>query len=123
MIPTTILRGQLYYANLEPSFGSEQGGIRPVLIIQNDVGNMYSPTVIIAALTGRLSTKHSHVPTHLTVSRSVGLKTDSIVLLEQLRTIDKMRLRSYIGRLSNQDMDAIDDKLMISLALPVKVFI
>lgn len=122
MIPTTVLRGQLYYANLEPSFGSEQGGIRPVLIIQNDVGNMYSPTVIIAALTGRLSTKHS-LPTHLTVSHSVGLKTDSIVLLEQLRTIDKMRLRSYIGRLSNQDMDAIDDKLMISLALPVKVFI
>ena len=122
MIPTNVLRGQLYYANLEPSFGSEQGGIRPVLIIQNDVGNQYSPTVIVAALTGRLNTKHS-LPTHQVVSRSVGLKTDSIVLLEQIRTIDKLRLLSYIGKLSHADMDAIDDKLIVSLALPVKVYI
>lgn len=111
-----ILRGQIYYANLDPSFGSEQGGTRPVLIIQNDMGNRHSPTLIVVAITSRLYAKN-HLPTHHVISHSVGLKMDSIALLEQIRTIDKRRLSSYVGMLSISEMKAIDKKLKISLGI------
>ena len=111
-----IYRGEIYYADLEPSFGSEQGGIRPVLIVQNDMGNKYSPTTIIVAITTRIYSKHN-LPTHHSLSPSVGLKKDSIVLLEQIRTIDKARLRSFVGAISNDDMKQIESKLIISLGI------
>ena len=87
-----IYRGQIYYADLEPSFGSEQGGIRPVLIVQNDMGNKYSPTTIIVAITAKIHSKQN-LPTHHRISASVGLKSDSIVLIEQIRKIEKKNLR------------------------------
>lgn len=111
-----IYRGQIFYADLEPSFGSEQGGTRPVLIIQNDMGNKYSPTTIIAAITAQIHTKQN-LPTHHRLSTSTGLKSDSIVLLEQVRTIDKARLRDYIGFINNDDMKQIESKLIISLGI------
>lgn len=111
-----VYRGQIYYADLEPSFGSEQGGIRPVLIIQNDMGNKYSPTTIIAAITAKIYTKHN-IPTHHMISSTIGLKTDSIVLLEQIRTIDKARLRGYVGIVDRLDMKQIESKLVISLGI------
>lgn len=111
-----IYRGQIYYADLEPSFGSEQGGIRPVFIIQNDMGNKYSPTTIIVAITARIHSKQN-LPTHHQISASVGLKSDSIVLLEQIRTIDKARLRDYVGSISHHDMKQIESKLIISLGI------
>ena len=110
----TILRGDLYYADLSPVVGSEQGGIRPVLVIQNDVGNKYSPTVIVAAITSR-STKAA-IPTHVCIRRMRGgLKQDSTVLAEQIRTIDRNRLKEYIGHLDYRDMRAVDVSLRISL--------
>lgn len=111
-----IIRGQIYYADLETTVGSEQGGVRPVLIIQNNIGNKYSPTTIIVAMTARIHTKHN-LPTHHFISSSVGLKYDSIVLLEQIRTIDKARLREYIGTIRNEDMQQIERKLIISLGI------
>ena len=111
-----ILRGDLYYADLTPVTGSEQGGVRPVLMIQNDMGNRFSPTVIIAAVTSRQD-KHP-LPTHVSISPNhCGLKESSIVLLEQLRTIDRVRLREYIGRLTEQDMKQVDHALRISIGL------
>lgn len=99
-----IKRGDIYFADLEPVVGSEQGGIRPAVIIQNDVGNHHSPTVIIAAITAK--TRKTNLPTHIQVDSSrEGLEKDSIVLLEQLRTIDKSRLREYIGRLNAKSLD------------------
>lgn len=89
MSPISILRGQIYYADLDSSLGSEQGGVRPVLVIQNNIGNRHSPTLIVAALTGQIYVKRN-LPTHLLIPSSVGLKMDSIVLLEQIRTIDRM---------------------------------
>ena len=107
-----ILRGDLYYADLTPVTGSEQGGVRPVLMIQNDMGNRFSPTVIIAAVTSRQD-KHP-LPTHVPVSPNhCGLKEHSVVLLEQIRTIDRVRLREYIGRLTEQ----VDQALRISIGL------
>lgn len=111
-----ILRGQIYYADLETTIGSEQGGVRPVLIIQNNFGNKYSPTTIIVAMTARIHTKHN-LPTHHFISASCGLKYDSIVLLEQIRTIDKARLRDYIGMIGNNDMQQIERKLIVSLGI------
>lgn len=111
-----ILRGQIYYADLETTVGSEQGGIRPVLIVQSNIGNKYSPTTIIVAMTARVHTKHD-LPTHHFISSSVGLKHDSIVLLEQIRTIDKARLRGYIGTINKDDMSQIERKLIISLGI------
>ncbi|MEG2908690.1 MAG: type II toxin-antitoxin system PemK/MazF family toxin [Erysipelotrichaceae bacterium] len=118
----TILRGQIYYADLDPSLGSEQGGVRPVLVIQNDIGNRHSPTLIVAALTGQIYTKHS-LPTHLLISSSVGLKIDSIVLLEQIRTIDRMRLLGYVGKLDESAMRIVDERLLISLGISVPILL
>ena len=109
-----IKRGEIYYADLSPVIGSEQGGVRPVLIIQNDVGNKYSPTVIAAAITSQRD--KTKLPTHISVdANNCGLAKDSIVLLEQVRTIDKRRLKERIGFLSEQMMLRVDNALLISL--------
>ena len=111
-----IKRGEIYYADLSPVIGSEQGGIRPVLIIQNDIGNKYSPTVIIAAITSQIN--KSKLPTHFDLSSGeYGLAKDSVVLLEQLRTIDKKRLRERVCKLSDNAMQAIDYSIKVSLGL------
>ena len=111
-----IKKGYIYYADLSPVIGSEQGGIRPVLIIQNDIGNYYSPTVIAAAITSQ-SKKH-YLPTHIRLdTSSCGLYHGSIVMLEQLRTIDRYRLRNYIGKLDDTIMHDVDNALAISLDL------
>lgn len=111
-----IKRGDIYYADLSPVVGSEQGGVRPVLIVQNDVGNKYSPTVIAAAITSQqFKTK---LPTHINVTADVcGLSKDSVVLLEQIRTLDKKRLREKMGNLPETDMDRINDALSVSIGL------
>lgn len=111
-----ILRGELYFADLSPVIGSEQGGCRPVLIIQNDVGNRFSATVIIAALSGQVHTK-SCLPTHHIIRGYPGLKEDSVILLEQIRTIDKKRLRNYVGILNKNDMEEVNRCLSVSLDL------
>ena len=111
----TIRRGDIYYAELNPVVGSEQGGIRPVLIISNDIGNSHSPTVIIAAITGKTQTK-AKLPTHTEVKDVEGLDRDSIILLEQIRTIDKRRLREYMGTLDKRFLPAMDKALAISLS-------
>lgn len=110
-----IKRGQIYYADLSPVVGSEQGGLRPVLIIQNDIGNKYSPTVITAIITSR-KTK-SNIPTHYWIQNECGLRCESMVELEQIRTIDKRRLKGYIGCLPDDEMKAIEPKIKISLGL------
>ena len=111
-----ILRGDLYYADLTPVTGSEQGGVRPVLMIQNDMGNRFSPSVIVAAV-NRMQDKHP-LPTHFPISPyHCGLKEHSVVLLEQIRTIDHIRLREYIGRLTEKDMKQVDHALRISIGL------
>ena len=108
-----IRRGDIYYADLSPVVGSEQGGVRPVLIIQNNVGNRYSPTVIAAAITSR-GTK-ANLPTHIKLyADNSGLSKDSVVLLEQIRTIDKKRLKEKMGTLGAYDMDKVDEALSIS---------
>lgn len=111
-----VKRGEIYYADLSPVVGSEQGGIRPVLIVQNDVGNRFSPTVIAAAIT---SQKYkAGLPTHIQVhSDGSGLAKDSIVLLEQVRTIDKRRLKERMGNLSEGDMNRINNALRVSFGL------
>ena len=110
----TIKRGELYYADLSPVVGSEQGGVRPVLVVQNDVGNKYSPTVIAAAVTSQLT--KAKLPTHIALTAGeYGLPKDSVVLLEQIRTIDKRRLREKIGELPISIMNRVNDALMISL--------
>ena len=109
-----IKRGELYYADLSPVVGSEQGGVRPVLVVQNDIGNKYSPTVIAAAVTSKLG--KAKLPTHIALSAGdYGLAKDSVVLLEQIRTIDKTRLREKIGELPLNMMKKVNDALMISL--------
>ncbi|CCK99906.1 Endoribonuclease toxin [Clostridioides difficile E9] len=111
-----IKRGDLYYADLSPVVGSEQGGVRPVLIIQNDVGNKYSPTVIVSAITSQIN--KAKLPTHVEISSNeYGLNKDSVILLEQIRTIDKKRLREKIGCLDENMMIKVDDGLQISLGL------
>ena len=111
-----IRRGDIYYADLSPVVGSEQGGVRPVLIIQNNVGNRYSPTVIAAAITSR-GTK-ANLPTHIKLyADNSGLSKDSVVLLEQIRTIDKKRLKEKMGTLGAYDMDKVDEALSISFGL------
>ena len=111
-----IKRGDIYYADLSPVVGSEQGGVRPVLIVQNDVGNKYSPTVIAAAITSRLG--KANLPTHIEIdARECGLSKDSVVLLEQVRTIDKQRLREKMGALDNSDMTKVNQALNISFGL------
>ncbi len=111
-----IRRGDIYYANLNPVVGSEQGGQRPVLIIQNDVGNTYSPTTIVAAITSRI--KRAKLPTHIEVSAArYRLEKDSVILLEQLRTIDKQRLKEKIDHLDEEIMDKVNQALEISIGL------
>lgn len=111
-----IKRGELYYADLSPVVGSEQGGVRPVLVIQNDVGNKFSPTVIVAAITSQMN--KSKLPTHLELNANAyGLSKNSVVLLEQLRTIDKRRLKERVGCLDNNFMGRIDKALQVSLGL------
>lgn len=111
-----VKRGDIFYADLSPVIGSEQGGIRPVLIIQNDVGNRYSPTVICAAITSQIN--KAKLPTHIEVScHDYSLTKDSVILLEQLRTIDKRRLREKIGFLDEGMMDKVKKGLIVSLGL------
>ena len=111
-----IKRGDIYYADLSPVVGSEQGGLRPVLIVQNDVGNRYSPTVIAAAITSKMG--KTKLPTHIdVVGIEAGLAKDSVILLEQIRTIDKRRLREHMGRLDDAHMLLVDDAIAISFGL------
>ena len=110
-----IRRGDLFYADLNPVVGSEQGGNRPVLVIQNDVGNHFSPTVVAAAITSRKA-KNS-LPTHILLENVPGLAPTSLLLLEQLRTIDRKRLRGYIGRISKEKMLEVDAALAISIGI------
>ena len=112
----TVKRGDIFYADLSPVVGSEQGGLRPVLIIQNDVGNKYSPTVIAAAITSKLG--KSKMPTHIDVYASqFGLAKDSVILLEQIRTIDKKRLKEKMGHLDSDVMQQVNDALTVSFGL------
>lgn len=111
-----VKRGDVYYANLSPVIGSEQGGHRPVLVIQNDVGNKYSPTIIVAAITSQIS--KAKLPTHVEVNaKNFSLEKDSVILLEQMRTIDKRRLKEKITHLSEEIMDKVDEAIRISLGL------
>ncbi|MDD3164271.1 MAG: type II toxin-antitoxin system PemK/MazF family toxin [Oscillospiraceae bacterium] len=113
---TNVRRGDIYYADLSPVVGSEQGGTRPVLIVQNDTGNKHSPTVIAAAITSQ--TRKAPLPTHIAINGpSVGLTKDSIVLLEQIRTIDKKRLREHMGRVDDTMMNQIDSAIAVSFGL------
>ena len=111
----TIHRGEIYYADLNPVVGSEQGGIRPVLILQNEVGNWFSPTVIVAAMTARGG--KAHLPTHVPVGTDSGLRRPSLVLAEQVRTIDKSRLLERVGMLPPEKQEQVDRALRISFAL------
>lgn len=112
----TVKRGDIFYADLSPVVGSEQGGVRPVLVVQNDVGNKYSPTVIAAAITSRIN--KAKMPTHIELSANeYGLNKDSVILLEQIRTIDKRRLREKIGRLDENTMCKVNEALYISFGL------
>lgn len=108
-----IKRGELYYADLSPVVGSEQGGVRPVLIVQNDVGNRYSPTIIAAAVTSRIN--KAKLPTHIEVDTTCGLEKESVVLTEQLRTLDKRRLKDKIGSIDKSAMEKVNNALLISL--------
>lgn len=111
-----VKRGDIFYADLSPVIGSEQGGVRPVLIIQNDIGNRYSPTVIVSAITSQIN--KAKLPTHVEISyEEYGLNKDSVILLEQIRTIDKRRLKDKIGHISDEIMEQVDEALMISLGL------
>ena len=112
-----IKRGDICCADLNPVIGSEQGGTRPVLIISNDIGNRHSPTVIIAAITGKTQTK-AKLPTHTEVKNFEGLDRDSIVLLEQIRTVDKKRLKQYMGIMPAEAMARVDKALAISIGTP-----
>ena len=109
----TIKRGELYYADLSPVVGSEQGGIRPVLVVQNDIGNKYSPTVIAAAVTSKIN--KAKLPTHIELPSSYGLVKDSVILLEQIRTLDRRRLKERIGELNEDTMSKVDRAILISL--------
>lgn len=114
----TVRRGDIFYADLSPVVGSEQGGIRPVLIVQNDVGNKFSPTVIAAAITSQRF--KTNLPTHIRVNADgSGLAKDSIILLEQVRTLDKQRLKEKMGNLPDADMTRVDRALSVSLGIGV----
>ncbi|MGI6083183.1 MAG: type II toxin-antitoxin system PemK/MazF family toxin [Limnochordia bacterium] len=111
-----VRRGDIVYANLNPVIGSEQGGTRPVLVLQNDIGNRHSPTTIVAAITSRI--KKAKLPTHVEIcADEYGLERDSVILLEQLRTIDKRRLKEKLAHLDKESMDRVNEGLMISLGL------
>ena len=110
-----IKRGDIYYADLSPVIGSEQGGVRPVLIVQNDVGNRHSPTVIVAAITSKMH--KAKLPTHIELSKRYGIEKDSVILLEQVRTIDKSRLREKVCHLDQEILSSVNQALLISFAL------
>ncbi len=111
-----VKKGEIYFADLSPVIGSEQGGVRPVLIVQNDVGNKYSPTVIVAAVTSQIN--KAKLPTHVEIpAEGNGLAKDSVILLEQLRTIDKKRLREKIGRIDDKCLQKTNEALTISLGI------
>ena len=111
-----VKRGDVYFADLSPVVGSEQGGVRPVLVIQNDIGNRFSPTVIIAAITAQI--QKAKLPTHVEIdAQRYGFERDSVILLEQIRTIDKQRLTDKITHLDEEMMDKVDEALQISLGL------
>ena len=111
-----VKRGDIFFADLSPVVGSEQGGVRPVLIVQNNVGNRYSPTVIAAAITSQMN--KTRLPTHIAVpGQTYGLTRDSIILLEQIRTIDKRRLKEKMGRLDDQVMEKVDAALSVSFGI------
>ena len=111
-----VKRGDIYYADLSPVIGSEQGGVRPVLVIQNDVGNKYSPTIIVAATTSQIN--KARLPTHIEINaQDFGLPKDSVVLLEQIRTIDKKRLREKIGHFTEEVMVEVDNGLKVSIGI------
>ena len=114
---TNVKRGEIYYAELSPVVGSEQGGVRPVLIVQNDTGNKHSPTVIAAAITSQLG--KAKLPTHIELAaQSYGLPKESVVLLEQIRTLDKRRLRERMGRVDSEVMEKVDAAIAVSFGLP-----
>src|SRR5690554_4369365 len=111
-----IKRGDIFYADLSPVIGSEQGGVRPVLVVQNDIGNRYSPTIIIVAITSQIN--KAKLPTHVEIKSSdYGLPKDSVVLLEQIRTIDKRRLEEKIGHVTEEIMEKVNEALLVSLGL------
>lgn len=111
-----VKRGDIYYADLSPVIGSEQGGVRPVLIVQNDIGNKYSPTVIAAAITSQIN--KAKMPTHIEIdAKGYGLSKDSVILLEQIRTIDKKRLKEKIGKADENLMKKVNEALLISFGL------
>ncbi len=113
---TTVRRGDIYYADLSPVVGSEQGGVRPVLIVQNDTGNRHSPTVIAAAITSQLG--KAKLPTHIVLAaQGSGLPRDSVILLEQIRTLDKKRLRERMGRVDSAVMEKVDAAIAVSFGL------
>ena len=113
-----VKRGDIFYADLSPVVGSEQGGVRPVLVVQNDVGNKYSPTVIVAAITSQIN--KAKMPTHIELSGDeYGLSKDSVVLMEQIRTIDKKRLKEKIGHMDEEHSREIDEALKISFGLEI----
>ena len=115
-VDTNVKRGDIYYADLSPVVGSEQGGVRPVLIVQNDTGNRYSPTVIAAAITSQ--TNKAKMPTHISIAApDSGLPRDSVVLLEQIRTLDKRRLREHMGRVNGELMGKVDAAIAVSFGL------
>ena len=115
-VDTNVRRGDIYYADLSPVVGSEQGGVRPVLVIQNDVGNRHSPTVICAAITSRMN--KAKLPTHVEIdAKRYRIVKDSVVLLEQIRTIDKQRLKDYVCRVDKELMRKVDEALCVSLML------
>lgn len=115
MLPT-IRRGDIFYADLSPVIGSEQGGLRPVLIVQNDIGNRYSPTVIAAAITSRMG--KTRLPTHIDIyADRVGLAKDSVILLEQIRTLDKRRLKEKMGHLDDDIMNHVNSAIAVSFGL------
>ena len=115
MNTSKIRRGDIYYADLDPAQGSEQGGLRPVLIVQNDTGNAHSPTTQTVPLTTQ--TQKGRLPTHVRISKACGLSADSIALVEQLRTLDKSRLDAYVGRIRAKEQSAIDKALSVSVGL------
>lgn len=111
-----VKRGDVYFADLSPVVGSEQGGVRPVLIIQNNIGNRFSPTVIVAAITAQI--QKAKLPTHVEIdAKRYGFERDSVILLEQIRTIDKQRLTDKITHLGDEMMEKVDEALQISLGL------
>ncbi len=109
-------RGDIYLADLNPFFGSEQGGVRPVLVLQNNVGNYFCPTLIVAPLTSRVGKKPNQ-PTHYLLKRTKGLEKPATVMMEQIKTIDKRRIRKYLGRVSGQEMDELAECMEVSLGL------